>query len=115
MDAKKEIVSGNGSPRVDRIYASDPNGGIFIVAWPVKDSETNLQFEYWIGPYEEPFFFSFSGANGVTNLIIFCFLIVTILVLVIIGIYYIYKKKTEWKSITKVERFEEIPEVSMPS
>jgi len=80
-------------PEIDETYAFDYSEGILMVAYPNKDKETNFEFEYWVGAYEEPGFFSFSGENGTTNLIIFCVAVVLILIILIVGVWFIIKRK----------------------
>ena len=59
--ATSKIVDENANPEVDEEYVFDYAEGIMIVAYPNKDQATNFEFEYWVGAYEEPGFFSFKG------------------------------------------------------
>ena len=90
--ATKSIVADNASPQEGEIYAFDYNEGILVVAYPNKDVATELEFDYWVAPYEGPPFFSFRGENAETNMVIFCVAITAVIVLLTIGGYYIFKK-----------------------
>ena len=90
--ATSKIVDENANPEVDEEYVFDYAEGIMIVAYPNKDQATNFEFEYWVGAYEEPGFFSFKGDDGLTNLIIFCAACLVVLILLIVGCYCICKR-----------------------
>jgi uncharacterized membrane protein YhdT len=85
---------------LDETYVFDYKEGILVVAYPNKDKTTDFEFEYWIAAYEEPGFFSFSGENGITNLIIFCVACVIVILLLIIGVWRIIKNMKRDRDIT---------------
>ena len=103
--ATNKIVKDNEKVELEETYVFDYKEGIMVVAYPNKDKSTDFEFEYWVAAYEEPGFFSFSGENGTTNLIIFCVACVLVLLILIIGVWCIIKKKKN-NANNKVSKFE---------
>lgn len=105
LSATSKIVKDNEKAEVDETYSFDYKEGILVIAYPNQDKETELEFEYWVGAYEEPGFFSFSGDDGIMNLIIFSVACLFVIIILIVGICCIVKRKKN-KDSNKVEKFE---------
>ena len=46
--ATKSLIPNNLMPEVGKIYSVSSNSGILVVAWPNKNKQTKIEFEYWI-------------------------------------------------------------------
>ena len=47
--ASKNLVKYSEQAKVGKRYFVDMDSGIFMVAYPNKDSETDFGFKYWLG------------------------------------------------------------------
>jgi hypothetical protein len=91
------MVPNNDNPKLNEVYAFDYTEGIMVVAIPHKNSQTMLEFDYWIDAYDGPSFFSFRGENAQTDLIFFCscILLLTLLLSTIIHFIWLRLKKDD--------------------
>lgn len=48
--ATESIIPGNIQPEIGTQYAVPAEKGMLVVAYPNKDADTDLKFNYWIGP-----------------------------------------------------------------
>lgn len=114
-EANQKIVKDNFQAEVGKEYSIDYKEGILVVAYPNKDQETDFEFTYWIGGYDEPGFFDFEGENGELNFIIVCVVGVLIILLCLIGCFCCSKRlksNSKVNTADKVQKFEELPETS---
>ena len=54
FDATESIVKDNMQAVVGKNYTFDATQGILVVAYPNKDVDTQFEFKYWVGSYEDP-------------------------------------------------------------
>merc|ERR1711981_427789 len=65
--ATKSLVEGNDQPELNKDYMVDIDSGILVIAFPNKDKDTELAFNYWVAPYKEPVvtpWYEFEGEAG---------------------------------------------------
>ena len=54
FSATKPMIEGNEQVEPYRRYTINAEEGIFVVAYPDFDVETELEFHYWVAPYQQP-------------------------------------------------------------
>lgn len=89
--ATKWLVKSNRKAVENYNYTYDASQGIFMVAYPDKDKDTEFEFRYWVDAFHESWVvrlyeWNFEGDYGQKVLIIFVVVIV-ILVILLIGMY----------------------------
>ena len=56
FNATKEIVDGNEQPLVDTNYTITYSTGMFLIAYPNENKNSNFEFEYWVDGYDPSIF-----------------------------------------------------------
>ena len=89
---------------MDKEYQVDANSGIFIVAYPNKDVDTDIGFEYWVGPgkvvidEEEGLIMGMSAALFYTVAIVGIILIITCMVAIVLLVCKYFRNKRKIRS-----------------
>ena len=69
-----EDVNGNAILETNWDYAVSLEKGMLLVVYPNKDSETEFEFEYFVGPYNDPYSAGFYVQLFLPlGLVVFCF------------------------------------------
>jgi hypothetical protein len=63
-----------------------------MIAVPNFEKNTELEFDYWIEPYEGPTFWSFRGEDAVGNMVLLCSLLTVIALVLTTGLWLIYRR-----------------------
>ena len=49
--ATASVSSGNEALEVGKLYTVDATMGMLLIAYPESDTNTDFEFEYWVGLY----------------------------------------------------------------
>merc|ERR1712146_832486 len=107
--ATESIVEDNKQPDLNKIYSVDVDAGIMIVAYPNKDKDTELAFNYWVAPYKEPIvtpWYEFEGEQGEQLFMILCGIAALLLLCIICVCCYCCAKNRNKNKVEIVEEQE---------